>query len=232
MLAVVCFYDACTLFRAANNDTNPRKEYKFIANISHSFNPLLNKKKKQSASSQKNITPSARPQTASPNIKVKTLESKDARKGNLFKIDTPYRRIIVTNKEILSVDTVRIKEAKLFNSVLAWLGIKYQYGGHSKKSIDCSALTRALLHASYRVSLPRTALEQYRFVTPVKQKDLQEGDLVFFAIQKKNRVSHVGVYLSNDYFIHAGTSSGVTLSALRTPYWQKRILRYGRYKKQ
>jgi lipoprotein Spr len=49
---------------------------------------------------------------------------------------------------------------------------------------------------------------------------MREGDLVFFKIGQ-NTVSHVGVYLTNDRFVHASTSSGVMISDLKEPYWKK-----------
>jgi hypothetical protein len=48
---------------------------------------------------------------------------------------------------------------------------------------------------------------------------LQPGDLVFFKTGRKTR--HVGVYLSGDEFVHASSSSGVTISSLDTDYWQR-----------
>ena len=49
---------------------------------------------------------------------------------------------------------------------------------------------------------------------------MKEGDLVFFKIGQST-VSHVGVYLANDRFVHASTSSGVMISDLNEAYWKK-----------
>jgi lipoprotein Spr len=53
------------------------------------------------------------------------------------------------------------------------------------------------------------------------RSELQEGDLVFFSIGQKKRVSHVGVYLDHDRFVHASTSAGVMISDLNETYWTK-----------
>lgn len=150
-------------------------------------------------------------------------------RGNDLMIDTFYQRIIVDNKEIFSVDTVVISNTKLFNSILSWLGTKYRYGGTTHENVDCSALTRSLIVSTFNKMVPRTSIEQFRTTKVIEYKDLKEGDLIFFATHRKKRVSHVGMYLGNNYFIHAGTSSGVTLSSLITPYWKAHLIGYGRY---
>lgn len=62
--------------------------------------------------------------------------------------------------------------------------------------------------------------------------DLEEGDLVFFSQGgSRGRVSHVGVYLMNNKFVHASTSHGVMISDLNDRYWQPRIRGAGRIKK-
>ncbi|WP_298709787.1 NlpC/P60 family protein [Chitinophaga sp.] len=61
-----------------------------------------------------------------------------------------------------------------------------------------------------------------------KRADLKYGDLVFFAINRKKRISHVGVYLDNDRFVHASSSSGVMISDLREPYWVRYYAGAGR----
>lgn len=150
-------------------------------------------------------------------------------KGNRLVIDTFYQRIIVDNREIISVDTVVVSNTKLFNAILSWLGTKYRFGGTTRENVDCSALTRALIVSTFNKSVPRTSVEQYRTAKVIDRKDLKEGDLIFFATHRAKRVSHVGMFLGNDYFIHAGTSSGVTLSSLMTPYWKAHLVGYGRY---
>jgi lipoprotein Spr len=96
----------------------------------------------------------------------------------------------------------------------------------TRRGIDCSAFVQNLAAVVYGLTLPRTAGEQKLACTPVDRKDLQEGDLVFF--NTRGGVSHVGVYLHNDKFVHASTSGGVTISDLKEPYWERRMLGGGR----
>jgi lipoprotein Spr len=53
------------------------------------------------------------------------------------------------------------------------------------------------------------------------------GDLVFFKI-KKNRISHVGVYLGNNKFAHSAVKGGVRIDSLDTPYYKKTFYKGGR----
>jgi lipoprotein Spr len=66
-------------------------------------------------------------------------------------------------------------------------------------------------------------------VKPLKKSQLREGDLVFFKIRKR-RVSHVGVYLSHNRFIHASVHDGVVISDLDEPYYKKYFFKGGKVK--
>jgi cell wall-associated NlpC family hydrolase len=82
----------------------------------------------------------------------------------------------------------------------------------------------------YQQSLPRTAQEQYNAAEKVELEDLREGDLVFFNTSGKD-ISHVGVYLLNNKFVHAATSGGVMISDLNDVYWQPKYRGAGRMAK-
>jgi lipoprotein Spr len=74
--------------------------------------------------------------------------------------------------------------------------------------------------------LPRTSQEQFKESRRVELEDLQEGDLVFFGSGRS--ISHVGVYLQNNKFVHASTSQGVTITDLNDKYWKPRFVGGGR----
>ncbi|TAL43619.1 MAG: NlpC/P60 family protein, partial [Chitinophagaceae bacterium] len=78
----------------------------------------------------------------------------------------------------------------------------------------------------YGISLARTARDQYRNSSRISRTHLQQGDLLFF--NTRGGVSHVGVYLQNNKFVHASTSGGVTISDLYDPYWLRRFVGVGR----
>lgn len=107
------------------------------------------------------------------------------------------------------------------------LGKPYRYGGASPRGFDCSGLVYYSYHkAGYKV--PRTSQQQYRDSLPVKKAHMREGDLLFFRIEGK--VSHVGVYLGGNRFIHAPSSGKqVSITTLDNPYWKTRLTKTGRF---
>lgn len=108
-----------------------------------------------------------------------------------------------------------------------WWGTKYCMGGSTDDCIDCSAFTQLVMRDVYQQSLPRTAQEQYNSCTKIELEDLREGDLVFFNTGDKD-ISHVGVYLLNNKFVHSATSGGVMISDLNENYWQGKFKGAGR----
>ncbi len=101
--------------------------------------------------------------------------------------------------------------------------------GSSKDGIDCSAFASLLLSSVYDVNqLPRISADQYHATRRVSKKDLREGDLVFFhTLGKGHRVTHVGVYLYNNRFVHASIA-GVQISDLGEGYYLHHYVGAGR----
>lgn len=128
--------------------------------------------------------------------------------------------------QLLDIEIESISNISLFAFIEEWWSTAYRYGGTSKKGIDCSALTGLLLSTVYSIAIPRTAREQYAASEKISREELQEGDLVFF--NTRGGVSHVGVYLANDHFVHASTTHGVTISSLEDAYYSKRFIGAGR----
>jgi lipoprotein Spr len=126
---------------------------------------------------------------------------------------------------MMNVEVESLKNVSLLGFVDDWFGTRYRLGGTTKRGIDCSALTSALLLAVYGFNIPRTARQQYDATEHIDKDELKEGDLVFF--NTKGGVSHVGVYLENDYFLQASTH-GVKISSLDDHYYSKRFICGGR----
>lgn len=126
---------------------------------------------------------------------------------------------------MMDVDVESLKNLSLLGFIDEWFGTRYRLGGSTKRGIDCSALTGALLLAVYGFNMPRTAKEQYQVTEHIDKDELQEGDLVFF--NTHGGVSHVGVYLENNYFFQASTH-GVKISSLDDRYYSKRFICGGR----
>ena len=116
----------------------------------------------------------------------------------------------------------------LYNFIDQWYGVRYRLGGNSKKGIDCSAFVQRAYEQVFGVNLLRTAMDQFGMSNLIWRKDqCKEGDLVFFNI-KGSRVSHVGIYLINNFFVHASSSHGIMISSLEDKYWNKYFACAGR----
>ncbi|HEY5773388.1 MAG TPA: C40 family peptidase [Chitinophagaceae bacterium] len=129
---------------------------------------------------------------------------------------------------ILSTPAEEVKNAKMFEFIDDWYGTPYRLGGTTKKGVDCSAFSQFLFASVYGFSIPRTAKEQYDLTNRISRTELKEGDLIFF--NTRGGISHVGVYLQNNKFVHASTSGGVGISDIFDEYWVRRFVGVGRLK--
>ncbi len=106
---------------------------------------------------------------------------------------------------------------------LQMVGTPYRYGGNTPRGFDCSGL----IHYSYAragVTVPRTTSQQRKYSRPVARKDIQIGDLLFFN-QSGKRWSHVGLYISDNRFVHApSTGKTVHVASLTSRYWRRHFV--------
>lgn len=133
--------------------------------------------------------------------------------------------------EIIGVRAKDIDNYPLYYFIDRWYGTNYRLGGSDESGIDCSGFAQKLYGEVYGVDLLRTAMEQFKNCKRIKKSDdAEEGDLVFFK-QHSKRITHVGIYLANDFFVHASTSQGVIISNLKEEYWHKHYAGMGRIHK-
>lgn len=131
--------------------------------------------------------------------------------------------------EKLGVSESDIKNEKLYQFINDWYGVTYKYGGKDKSGIDCSGLTSVLYSNVYKKTISCSTKALVGEVKKIKQSELKEGDLVFFETNGRS-ISHVGVYLQNNKFVHASTKKGVMISDMNEPYFKKNYVTSGRVK--
>ncbi len=114
---------------------------------------------------------------------------------------------------------------ELVSTARRFLGVPYRWGGESARSgFDCSGLTMVVYRLN-GLDLPRNSAWQFDHGRAVDRDDLRRGDLVFFATNGGRRVSHVGMYIGEDRFIHAPrTGRNVSIARLSNRYFRKRFL--------
>jgi len=115
---------------------------------------------------------------------------------------------------------------QLLEDAKYYKGGKYVWGGTTPKGFDCSGYVQ-YLYKKHHINLPRTALAQSKQGISVDKEHMQKGDLLFFLTDKKRGipVTHVGIYLGNNEFIHAAsTKKGIIISPIDHGYYSKKFL--------
>lgn len=145
----------------------------------------------------------------------------EAHQWDSLKIDNvEYEEIQV--KTVRDKRVVYIKRTYLFDIIEDYLGVRYKFGGVTRRGMDCSGLVWAVFKDLGMRKLKRVpASVLYEKSTSIKFAQGLQGDLVFF--KEKGRIFHVGIYMGGDIFVHASTRHGVTYSSLNNRYFKTRF---------
>ena len=114
----------------------------------------------------------------------------------------------------------------IVNTAMSAVGSPYRYGGDGPTAFDCSGLVVYSYQAA-GVKVPRTSALQFKASTPISIEEARPGDLLFFSYS--NKVSHVGIYLGNQQFVHAPSSGGhVSVQSLEQAHYRDHFVGVGR----
>ncbi|MBS0847504.1 NlpC/P60 family protein [Citrobacter sp. JGM124] len=113
--------------------------------------------------------------------------------------------------------------AQLSDQLRTWHGAPYVYGGMSRRGIDCSGFVLTTYRDIFSLQLPRMTSQQAKVGTRIDKAELLPGDLVFFITGAGESGLHVGIYDTDNQFIHASTSRGVIRSSLDNVYWRDKF---------
>jgi lipoprotein Spr len=127
--------------------------------------------------------------------------------------------------QLLNTEVEEVQDPGLYKFIDEWYGTRYCMGGTTKTCIDCSAFVQTFFSNVYGISIPRTARDQYEAAQKISTTRLRQGDLLFF--NTRGGVSHVGIYLQNNKFVHASTSGGVMISDMFEAYYVKHFIGAG-----
>ncbi|MCC3867542.1 C40 family peptidase [Terrisporobacter mayombei] len=111
--------------------------------------------------------------------------------------------------------------SKVISLAKTLLGKPYVWGAQGPSSFDCSGFTYYAFKNAANVSLPRVSKDQSNYGAYVSKSNLKAGDLIFFDTSGSNdgNVSHVGIYLGNNEFIHASSSKGKVVISQMSSYY-------------
>jgi cell wall-associated NlpC family hydrolase len=147
--------------------------------------------------------------------KKSTKVAKQANHTKSIKAEKVYKTAKVKNSTVKGKGPIRV--------AMALQGIRYRSAGTSRGGFDCSGFTR-YVYSKCGVSLPHSSAAQASIGRPIKRSQLKAGDLVFFHTYRRG-VSHVGIYIGNNKFVHASNHGrGVTTDSLGSAYYAPRYV--------
>jgi LysM repeat protein len=105
-----------------------------------------------------------------------------------------------------------------------YANVKYRFGGEGNGALDCSAFVQRV-YSELGIKLPRSSYHQYLVGQEVDKNELIPGDLVFFRTSKRAPVTHVGIYIGDNKFVHVSSNrKGFAIDSLDDPYYRARFV--------
>jgi len=124
---------------------------------------------------------------------------------------------------ILRCDSIR---NNIIGRAFKYIGVRYKYGQSSETGFDCSGYVK-FIYKDFGLLLPHSSYAQYKMSKHLDPAEALPGDLVFFNTRGSN-ISHVGIYLGNNQFIHSPSRGGsVCIDSLGAYYFKKHLRGFG-----
>jgi LysM repeat protein len=129
------------------------------------------------------------------------------------------------SKSIIDEKDENLLKKKFLEISKQYKNYKYKFGGNGNGYLDCSMFVK-LVYKELGIELPRTSREQFLVGIDVEKDELIPGDLLFFSrYRNKKRISHVGIYIGDNKFIHFSSSRrGLAIDSLNEPYFCSRFV--------
>ena len=124
------------------------------------------------------------------------------------------------------INTHNTSADEIIKTAQKYIGVPHCMGGTTMKCMDCSGLL-VTVFARHGINLPHNSEEQARYGKIITGMDkLIKGDLVFFIRSYKTHdfITHSGIYVGNNKFIHTSSKNGVTITSLNDPWWKKKFI--------
>lgn len=147
----------------------------------------------------------------------------------IFLMVTP--QLCAQNKSVSAEKATELR-TEFCNYGKKYIGCKYVSGATGPNTFDCSGFVYTVSRESIGYQLPRQVKNIYKYCTIIEDSARQPGDLVFFKTTGTGEVSHVGIFIGNNQFIHCasdGPNTGVIVSSLKESYWKGKYFRTGKF---
>ncbi len=165
--------------------------------------------------------------TSKPAIKRESKSSTVAKKSTVKKTtgNKKLDQFIASGTE-RTLNTGRVSADDIIKTARKYMGVPHCMGGSSKKCMDCSGLVMRVF-AINGISFPHSSQEQARYGQIIQSKSqLKRGDLVYFVNTYKTSkyITHTGICIGNNQFIHTSSSRGVTITSLDNSWWKDKFI--------
>lgn len=165
------------------------------------------------------------------NMTVEQLKSINQLTSDLIfvgqKLKVSDQQKVDVAKEATDYEQIPTTDNLLVNEAMKLLGTPYVYGGTTTDGFDCSGFIY-YAHMQAGISIDRHSSEGY-YNRAYYIDSPQPGDLVFFENTYKPGISHMGIYVGDNKFIHASDSNGVEITDLSNAYYQKHFDGFKRF---
>ena len=235
LITAITLFNAAPAAAAASKSAKSAKAAKSNGKVAKSAKPRAAKKAVAKASTAKLKATEAKSRPA-PKAAVasrsggrsKPVASKRVArtsKGKATRVARSLRRSYAVAKARLHRPEVLVAhlDDEILSIAASYLGTPYSFGSSGGGSFDCSGFVRTV-YSEIGMDLPHSASAQFTMGERVDPEELQPGDLVFFRTYRRG-ASHVGIYVGDDYFIHAASKGGeVRFDSLDQSYFRTRYL--------
>ena len=118
----------------------------------------------------------------------------------------------------INADDIR---QQIYEFAITYIDTPYKLGSTGPTSFDCSGFVNYIYEHTAEIDLPRVSSDISKEGEKIDTDNLKVGDLLFFKTTKKNRISHVGIYIGNNKFIHASSAKKKVIISELTGFYKK-----------
>ncbi|SDN76015.1 C40 family peptidase [Alkalicoccus daliensis] len=138
------------------------------------------------------------------------------------------KRLEENEIESLHPGTYSDHENPVVREAMNYLGTPYEFGGDTLEAFDCSYFIQEVFREHKDVYLPRVTLNQFEVGEDIEEDDIRPGDVLYFSdidaaddMREDGEVTHAGIYVGNNFMIHASRTEEMTQISFLNDYWSE-----------